>query len=139
MAKFRLGAIVMGAAMTAVFAGNAFAIESKADCEYQGGETFNINNDLICVIPIRAEEFHGEEYDDAQLGVKECDGTLIGDGLFCKLILTKGKKVTPKTADAVETAVETVKDKAEEAAADTKKSMMDQAKKAVTKKAKDAE
>lgn len=128
MTKFRLGAIVAGAAMTAVFAGNAFAIDSKAACEYEGGETFTINGDLVCVVPIRGEEFHGEEYDDAQLGVKECEGDLIGDDLFCKITIKKGKKkITPPTAEITQAPAETGEKVMEDAQSKAKDEMMDKA------------
>ena len=110
MTKFRRGAFTTAAALTTIFAGNAFAIDSKAACEYEGGETFNINGDLICVVPLRGEEFHGEEYDDAQLGVKECQGDLIGDDLFCRITIKKGpKKPVVEITQAPEDAMKDVK------------------------------
>ncbi len=109
MTKFRLGTVVMGAALTTLFASHAFAIDSKASCEYEGGEAFTIAGDLVCVVPIRAEEFHGEEYDDAQLGVKECEGDLIGDGVFCKIMLIEGKKKVSAPEQAVEAKMDDTK------------------------------
>ncbi len=133
MAQFRLTAIAAATALTAMFASSAFAIDSKAACEYEGGETFTIYGDLVCVVPIRAEEFHGEEYDDAQLGVKTCEGKLIGDGQFCRITLIEGKKPVPAEAVApadAETMTETLVDTAKTDAKDT---MVETTKKAVEK------
>lgn len=101
MAIFRIGAMVLSAAMTLGVAGSALAVDSKASCEYEGGETFDMpNGAVVCVIQIRPEEYHGEEYDDAQLGVKNCeDGEMLEDGLFCKITLVKGKKIMEKPAE----------------------------------------
>lgn len=139
MAKFRLSAMVMGVAMTAIFAGNAFAINGKADCEYEGGETFDMpNGAVVCVIQIRQEEYHGEEYDGAQLGVKSCDkGVMLEDGLFCKLTLKEGRKLvtTPAEAEAAaETSVETASDK-KPAMKDTGDKVIDKVKTTAKKKA----
>ena len=136
MATFRKSAIVLGVTMSAIFASNAFAIGSKADCEYEGGETFNINGDLICVIPVREEAFHGEEYDGMQLGVKDCEGDVIADGVFCRMTLIKAPKKTPaetgvglKAGDIVNEKGEKVMDasKATEMAKDAKKAAKDAA------------
>lgn len=115
MAIFRTGAMVVSAAMTLGLAGSAFAIDSKASCEYEGGETFDMpNGAVVCVIQLRPEAYHGEEYDDAQLGVKSCDeGEMLEDGLFCKITLVKGKKVMEKPAEM--SAVITAGDDAEKA------------------------
>ena len=116
MAKFRLGAMVTGFALAISVAGNALAVGSKADCEYEGGEVFTLPNEAqVCVIQIRAEAYHGEEYDGQQLGVKECEGDLIGDGLFCKITLKEGKKPAPKPPAAEDAADEAMEGAAEAA------------------------
>lgn len=117
MAKFRLGATAIGFAVALTAAGNAFAIGSKADCEYEGGEVFTLPNEAqVCVIQVRAEAYHGEEYDGQQLGVKECEGDLIGDGLFCKITLKEGKKPVVAPAAEGEDAEGAATNAAEEAA-----------------------
>ena len=131
MAIFRTGAMVVSAAMTLGLAGSAFAIDSKASCEYEGGETFDMpNGAVVCVIQLRPEAYHGEEYDDAQLGVKSCDdGVMLEDGLFCKLTLREGTK--PK---ATEAAAEMTGSIEAPSAKDVKKDVGDK----VIQKAKDA-
>jgi hypothetical protein len=120
MAKFRLSAMAAGFAMSVAFAGSAFAIESKADCEYEGGEVFNVAKDVICVVPMRAEEFHSEVYDGEQLGVKDCNGDEIAGGQFCKITLVKGEPDKPTTAKEAAERVRQLNEeaKAEAAAAD---------------------
>lgn len=116
MAKFRMGAMIAGVAVTLAAAGNAFAIESKADCEYEGGEVFNIpvSEAVVCIVPIRAEQFHGEEYDGEQLGVKDCTGDEIQGGEFCRITLVKGKTAKSKAEAEAEA------EAAEEAPVDAK-------------------
>ena len=117
MATFRKSAIAIGVTMSAIFASNAFAVGSKADCEYEGGEAFNLPDGAqVCIIQIRGEEYHGEEYDGNQLGVKSCEGDLIGDGLFCKITLVEGKKkveLTPEEAGVGLKAGDVVNEKGE--------------------------
>ena len=74
-------------AFFAAFALPAAAVTSAADCEYEGGEVFDVAGAKVCMVPIRAEEFHGEEYDGQQLGVKECNGEVAMDGGWCKITL----------------------------------------------------
>ena len=101
MAKFRLSAMAIGFVATTLFAGSALAIESKADCEYEGGEVFPVHNDIVCLVPIRAEEFHDEVYDGEQLGVKDCgDGEEIASGQFCKITLLEGEPSFKTKAEA---------------------------------------
>lgn len=88
MGKLSLTVMALGAAMSFGALANAQEVKSNADCEYEGGEIFSLPTGAeVCVIQIRGEEYHGEEYDGAQLGVKVCDGEVIGDGLFCKVTL----------------------------------------------------
>ena len=86
MTRFWTLAAAAGA-LAAFVATPASAISSVAECEANSGFTINANGALVCMVPIRAEEFHGEEYDDAGLGVKECDGEVTNSDEWCKITL----------------------------------------------------
>lgn len=83
----------------AAFAMPASAVTSAADCEYEGGEVFDVAEGKVCMVPIRAEEFHGEEYDGQQLGIKDCNGEETMEGAWCKIVLVPAPKA-PEDADA---------------------------------------
>ena len=88
MGKFHLA--VSAAALTlAAVAAPAFAeVSSAADCEYEGGEVFNVQGATVCLVQIRPEEYRDNEaYDGQQLGVNQCNGKTINDGIFCKITL----------------------------------------------------
>ena len=89
MAKLRL--VATAAALTlAAFAAPAFAqVSSAADCEFEGGDIFNLpTGATVCLVQIRPEEFRDDEaYDGQQLGVSECNGDVINNGVFCKITL----------------------------------------------------
>jgi len=88
MAKLRLAA--SAAALTlAAFAAPAFAqVSSAADCEYEGGEIFNVQGATVCLVQIRPEEYRDNEaYDGQQLGVSSCNGDVLNNGVFCKITL----------------------------------------------------
>ena len=89
MAKLRL--IATAAALTvAAFAAPAFAqVSSAADCEFEGGDIFNLpTGATVCLVQIRPEEYRDNEaYDGQQLGVSECNGDVINNGVFCKITL----------------------------------------------------
>ncbi len=96
MTKLRLGAAALGLSIAAFSAVSASAISSKADCEYEGGQVFNVNGATVCVVAIRPAAYTEEIYDGQQLGVKECTGEKIGDGAFCKITLIAApEKVSP--------------------------------------------
>lgn len=103
MGKLRLAATA--AALTvAAFAAPAFAqVSSAADCDYEGGEVFNVQGATVCLVQIRPEEYRSEEYDGEQLGVNECNGDTLANGTFCKITLVPAP---PKPA--VEETVEPV-------------------------------
>ena len=85
MCKIRLAAAA--AAFTlATFATPALAqITSAAECDYEGGEVFNVEGATVCIVQIRPEEYRDDEaYDGQQLGVSECSGDVLNNGLFCK-------------------------------------------------------
>jgi len=88
MAKLRL--VATAAALTlAAFSAPAFAqVSSAADCEYEGGEIFNVQGATVCLVQIRPEEYRDNEaYDGQQLGVNSCNGDVLNNGVFCKITL----------------------------------------------------
>ena len=112
MGKYRLAATA--AALTvAAFAAPAFAqVSSAADCEYEGGEVFNVQGATVCLVQIRPEEYRdNEEYDGQQLGVSKCDGDTLSNGTFCKITLVPAPP-KPKVEAEVEPVV--AEDAAEE-------------------------
>ncbi len=88
MNKFRFSASAL-VLIVAAFAAPAFAqISSAADCEYEGGEIFNVQGATVCLVQIRPEEYRDNEaYDGQQLGVNTCDGDTLSNGVFCKITL----------------------------------------------------
>lgn len=120
MANLRLAA--SAAALTlAAFAAPAFAqVSSAADCEYEGGEIFNVQGATVCLVQIRPEEFRDNEaYDGQQLGVNTCNGAELNNGLFCKITLVPAPpkpavsepvELSDVPVEAVETVVETVEE-----------------------------
>lgn len=104
MAKFRSSAMAFGFAVTMLGASSALAIESEEDCEFEGGDVITIQDDVVCLVPVRHEDFHDEVYDGQQLGIKECAGESIADGQFCKVVLEKGEVKTYKTKEEAEAA-----------------------------------
>lgn len=113
MGKLRLAATA--AALTvAAFAAPAFAqVSSAADCEYEGGEVFNVQGATVCLVQIRPEEYRDNElYDGQQLGVSTCNGDTLSNGTFCKITLVpapaKPEAETPAepAADAADSMME---------------------------------
>jgi len=100
MSKFRFGAVALGLTFAA-FAAPAFAqVSSAADCEYEGGEVFNVQGATVCLVQIREEEYRDNEaYDGQQLGVSACEGDTLNNGLFCKITLVPAPP-KPKIEDA---------------------------------------
>ena len=88
MAKLRLVATCAGLTVAA-FAAPAFAqVSSAADCEYEGGEIFNVQGATVCLVQIRPEEYRDNEaYGGQQLGVNSCPGDVLNNGVFCKITL----------------------------------------------------
>lgn len=82
MARFHIKTIVTGAALLAL-ASPAFAIESAEDCGTEGGTMVNVKGSDYCLVPIRPEEYRDEIYDGNQLGVVDCPGDKLNDGLYC--------------------------------------------------------
>lgn len=106
MGKFRL-AVSATALTLAAFAAPSFAdVSSAADCEYEGGEVFNVQGATVCLVQIRPEEYRDNEaYDGQQLGVNKCTGEKINDDIFCKITLVPAP---PKPAVETPAAVEPV-------------------------------
>ncbi len=88
MGKLRLAAVAASLTVAA-FAAPAFAqVSSAADCDYEGGEVFNVQGATVCLVQIRPEEYRDNEaYDGQQLGVNECNGDTLSKGTFCKITL----------------------------------------------------
>ena len=113
MGKLRLAATA--AALTvAAFAAPAFAqVSSAADCDYEGGEVFNVQGATVCLVQIRPEEYRDNEaYDGQQLGVNECNGDTLSNGTFCKITLVPAppkpevEMTVEPNVDGIETVVE---------------------------------
>ena len=109
MAKLRL--VATAAALTvAAVAATAFAqVSSAADCEYEGGEIFNVQGATVCLVQIRPEEYRDNEaYDGQQLGVNSCPGDVLNNGVFCKITLVAAppKPVVEQPVELTDPAVE---------------------------------
>lgn len=107
ISKLCLGAATVALALT--FAAPAAAetnIKNAEDCSFEGGTMVNVKNSDYCLVQIRPEEYSGAEYDGNQLGIVECPGDKLNDGLFCMYPVTI--RPQPAKAPAVEEpAVET--------------------------------
>jgi hypothetical protein len=82
---------VAGTAFALSLASSAFAaseIKNSDDCAYEGGTMTNVKGSDYCLVQIRPEEYSGEEYDGNQLGVVECPGDKLNDGIFCMYPVT---------------------------------------------------
>lgn len=120
MGKLRLAATA--AALTvAAFAAPAFAqVSSAADCDYEGGEVFNVQGATVCLVQIRPEEYRDNEaYDGQQLGVNECNGDTLSNGTFCKITLVpappKPEVSLPAESSMTDAATDAVESMADDA------------------------
>jgi|GEM_PF-1344260 len=128
MTNLRFGAAALGLTFAALSAASASAIESKADCEYEGGQVFSVKGATVCVVAVRPAEYMDEIYDGQQLGVKECNGEEISEGAFCKVTLVSAPammgdvdnsdEMIEETGDAVEDAADNTGDAMEKIADD---------------------
>lgn len=103
-------ASVLGAAlpMTAYAASD---IKNSNDCAFEGGTMTNIKGSDYCLVQIRPKEYEGAEYDGNQLGVVDCPGSKLNDGLFCMYPVTLNKTIAVVPAMPVaEPTTETSKD-----------------------------
>lgn len=149
ISKFTLaGAVFAATLMTAMpmTASAASDIKSATDCEFEGGSMTNVKGSDYCLVQIRPEEYAGAEYDGNQLGVVDCPGSKLNDGLFCMypvtvantampaatIVAPADEKVTEMAEEKtlVDEVVEVVKDEAEKTA---KKETKKKAKKALGK------
>lgn len=89
ISKFVMGAASVALALT--FAAPAAAdstIKNADDCSFEGGTMVNVKNSDYCLVQIRPEEYSSADYDGNQLGVVECPGDKLNDGLFCMYPVT---------------------------------------------------
>lgn len=100
MAGVVLAATVMGTAIP-MTASAASDIKNVEDCVSEGGTMTNVKGSDYCLVQIRPEEYSGAEYDGNQLGVVDCPGNKLNDGVFCMYPVT-----VEKTADDVEPVIE---------------------------------
>lgn len=128
MAKFLLGAFAATLAATAMMATSAQAIENDEQCSMEGGTMVNVKGSDFCLVPIRPEAYRDEIYDGNQLGVTDCPGDKLNDGLYCMYPVTV-REEEAATPDVVDSVTDAVKDMAEDAAEDAAK---DKVKDAVT-------
>ena len=102
MGKFRLAVSATALTFAAMAAPSFAEVSSAADCEYEGGEVFNVQGATVCLVQIRPEEYRDNEaYDGQQLGVNKCSGQEINDGVFCKITLVPAP-AKPIAAEPVE-------------------------------------
>ncbi|NNE57723.1 MAG: hypothetical protein HKN36_06410 [Hellea sp.] len=99
MAKFILGAVATSIAATAFFAASASAITNDRECTSEGGTMVKVKGSDYCLVPIRDEAYQDEIYDGNQLGVTECPGDELNDGLYCMYPVT----IRPEVTDASST------------------------------------
>ncbi len=109
MAKFIISAMATGIAMTAIFAAPASAqsITNEKECQSEGGTMVKVKGSDFCLVPIRPEAYRDPIYDGNQLGVTECPGNKLNDGLYCMYPVTVNSAAMSRAAD------EAAKDKAE--------------------------
>lgn len=84
----------------------ASEIKNAADCEFEGGTMTNVKGSDYCIVPIRPEEYKGEEYDGNQLGVVDCPGDKLNDGVFCAYPVTVREEEATPVPEATEPAEE---------------------------------
>ena len=119
MAKFRLSATAIGFAISAVMATQAFAIGNEAECNGEGGTMVNVKGSDFCLVPIRDEAYADPIYDGNQLGVTECPGDKLNDGVYCMYPVTIREEVEAEAPAAEEsTLMEKVVDEVVEEAQD---------------------
>lgn len=124
MGKLKFGVMASGFVLATAFAAPAFAIGSDTECLAEGGETVTVKGSKFCLVQIRPEAYRGPEYDGNQLGITDCPGDVLNDGLYCMAPLTNTAAVsTPVEPQPVSTVTETDV----EVEADAAPSLVDQA------------
>ena len=94
ISKFMMTSAVLVAASVAAVPMSAFAasdINNSKDCAYEGGTMTNVKGSDYCLVQIRPKEYESDEYDGNQLGVVNCPGSKLNDGLFCMYPVTQKK------------------------------------------------
>jgi len=116
MAKFLFGAVAATIAATAMMATSAQAIENDAECTMEGGTMVNVKGSDFCLVPIRPEAYRDEIYDGNQLGVTDCPGDKLNDGLYCMFPVTIREEAAaaPDAEDMAKDAVEEMADDVKE-------------------------
>ncbi len=99
MSKLKTGVVAAGFTLMA-FASPAFAIGSAAECESEGGDMLNVKGSDFCLVPIRPDEYKDPIYDGNQLGVVNCPGNKLNDGVYCMypVTLRDGAKAASSTS-----------------------------------------
>ncbi|MGB0906482.1 MAG: hypothetical protein ACPGVT_03230 [Maricaulaceae bacterium] len=152
MTKFLTASALTGLALAA-FAMPASAITNESDCTNEGGVMVEVKGSDYCLVPIRDEAYADPIYDGNQLGVVDCPGDEVNDGIYCMYPVTirPEEKAEDDAATLMEDAsksvpaepekdmTEAVADKATEMAkdeaTDEAKKMSDKAAKKAAKKA----
>ncbi len=102
MSKFLLGAVATAITATAIMATPAHAISNDGECASEGGTMVNVKGSDFCLVPIRPEAYRDEIYDGNQLGVTECPGNKLNDGLYCMYPVTIRPAPTSTAATTLE-------------------------------------
>lgn len=117
ISKFTLAGAVFAATLMTAMPMTAFAasdIKSASDCQFEGGSMVKVKGSDYCLVQIRPEEYAGTEYDGNQLGVVECPGSKLNDGMFCMYPVTLAQSATsvaPSVMPSVTPVVETAEEK----------------------------
>lgn len=101
VSKFALasaGLIVMASTSFSLPALAAPGINDADDCKFEGGTMTNVKGSDYCLVQIRPKEYAGEEYDGNQLGVVDCPGSKLNDGVFCMYPVTVKKPAAPASS-----------------------------------------
>lgn len=92
------GLIMMASTALSVPALAGSNINNANDCQFEGGTMTNVKGSDYCLVQIRPKEYSGTEYDGNQLGVVDCPGNKLNDGIFCMYPVTVKKTATPASS-----------------------------------------
>lgn len=110
-----IGSIFAGAMMATSFAVPAYAdttIKNASDCQFEGGSMTQIKGSDYCLVAIRPAEYADAAYDGNQLGIVDCPGDKLNEGVFCMYPVT----ILPSTVKASESVSHPAMDAVEPAA-----------------------
>jgi len=113
MIKFRSGTIIAGLTILA-FASPALAIGSGSECNGEGGTMVNVKGSDFCLVPIRPDEYKDPIYDGNQLGVVDCPGDKLNDGLYCMFPVSLRGNATTEANDKAAAQAEAEKAKTDD-------------------------